>query len=136
MSLQVHYIDFDDENNMINKSVFVHREGEIWNISASTFDPDFFATCYNKSKIFNTLIDLTISQWQCHCKLMDKISIRRTLTGFVIYYEDLKSFLLFLKIFYFFCVIWLKINRLNILHRINQVPSNSHFLYILLSFPK
>jgi len=59
---QVHYIDFDDENNMINKSVFVHREGEIWNISASTFDPDFFATCYNKT--CDTKSELKGAIWQ------------------------------------------------------------------------
>ena len=41
---------FDDENNAINKNVFLHSEGEIWNISASPLDPQVFATVYNKSE--------------------------------------------------------------------------------------
>ncbi|KAH3775655.1 EARP and GARP complex-interacting protein 1-like isoform X1 [Dreissena polymorpha] len=46
---QVHHIDFDDENNVINKNVFTHREGEIWHMSASTLDKSHLATCYNKT---------------------------------------------------------------------------------------
>ena len=49
---QVHQIDFDDENNLINKNVFMHREGEIWHISASPLDKSILATCYNRSKLF------------------------------------------------------------------------------------
>ncbi|KAJ8306607.1 hypothetical protein KUTeg_017152 [Tegillarca granosa] len=45
---QVHHIDFDDEMNIINKNVFVHREGEIWHMSASTIDKNLLTTCYNK----------------------------------------------------------------------------------------
>ena len=48
---QIHHIDFDDENNVINKNVFLHREGEVWHISASTFDSSLLATCYNKSRL-------------------------------------------------------------------------------------
>ena len=47
---QVHQIDFDDENNIINKNVFLHKEGEIWNISASPCDKQILATIYNNSK--------------------------------------------------------------------------------------
>lgn len=46
---QVHHIDFDDENNVINKNVFLHKEGEIWHISASTIDKNLLTTCYNKT---------------------------------------------------------------------------------------
>ncbi|ESO92508.1 hypothetical protein LOTGIDRAFT_206565 [Lottia gigantea] len=46
---QVHHIDFDDENNLINKNIYLHREGEIWHMSASTFDKSLVATCYNKT---------------------------------------------------------------------------------------
>ncbi|KAK2193354.1 hypothetical protein NP493_15g05042 [Ridgeia piscesae] len=46
---QVHQIDFDDENNIINKNVFLHREGEIWSISASPCDKQILATVYNKT---------------------------------------------------------------------------------------
>lgn len=46
---QVHQIDFDDENNVINKNVFLHREGEIWHISSSPADKNILATCFNKT---------------------------------------------------------------------------------------
>uniref|UniRef100_A0A8C3IAT7 EARP complex and GARP complex interacting protein 1 n=1 Tax=Chrysemys picta bellii TaxID=8478 RepID=A0A8C3IAT7_CHRPI len=56
---QIHIIDFDDENNIINKNVLIHQAGEIWHISASPADKGVLATCYNKSKwscvYFNTL---------------------------------------------------------------------------------
>ncbi len=50
VKLQVHLVDFDDENNLINKNVFLHKEGEIWHISASPTDKNVLATIYNKSK--------------------------------------------------------------------------------------
>ncbi|KAH9515288.1 EARP-interacting protein [Bulinus truncatus] len=59
---QVHYIDFDDENNIINKTIFLHREGEIWNISSSTWDASLFATCYNKTS--DTKSELKAAVWQ------------------------------------------------------------------------
>lgn len=46
---QIHIIDFDDENNIINKNVLLHRAGEIWHISASPADKGVLATCYNKT---------------------------------------------------------------------------------------
>ena len=49
---QVHYIEFDDENNVINKTVFMHKDGEIWHISSSPLDKDICATIYNKSEAF------------------------------------------------------------------------------------
>uniref|UniRef100_A0A7N9D0Y1 EARP complex and GARP complex interacting protein 1 n=1 Tax=Macaca fascicularis TaxID=9541 RepID=A0A7N9D0Y1_MACFA len=47
---QIHIIDFDDENNIINKNVLLHQAGEIWHISASPADRGVLATCYNRSK--------------------------------------------------------------------------------------
>ncbi|OWK07378.1 hypothetical protein Celaphus_00016868 [Cervus elaphus hippelaphus] len=47
---QIHVIDFDDENNIINKNVLLHQAGEIWHISASPADKGVLATCYNKSE--------------------------------------------------------------------------------------
>ncbi|KAK3563203.1 hypothetical protein QTP86_018255 [Hemibagrus guttatus] len=46
---QIHIIDFDDENNIINKSVLLHHAGEIWHIGASPADKGVLTTCYNKS---------------------------------------------------------------------------------------
>ncbi|XP_010348386.1 EARP and GARP complex-interacting protein 1 isoform X3 [Saimiri boliviensis] len=45
---QIHIIDFDDENNIINKNVLLHQVGEIWHISASPADKGVLATCYNR----------------------------------------------------------------------------------------
>uniref|UniRef100_A0A803K266 EARP-interacting protein homolog n=1 Tax=Xenopus tropicalis TaxID=8364 RepID=A0A803K266_XENTR len=45
---QIHVIDFDDENNIINKNILLHHAGEIWQISASPADRNVLATCYNK----------------------------------------------------------------------------------------
>ncbi|XP_041359477.1 EARP and GARP complex-interacting protein 1-like [Gigantopelta aegis] len=59
---QVHHIDFDDENNLINKNIFLHREGEIWYISASTFDQSLLATCYNHTSDLKSEIKAAI--WQ------------------------------------------------------------------------
>uniref|UniRef100_A0A8C1TE35 EARP complex and GARP complex interacting protein 1 n=1 Tax=Cyprinus carpio TaxID=7962 RepID=A0A8C1TE35_CYPCA len=43
---QIHIIDFDDENNVINKSVLLHDAGEIWHISGSPADKAVLTTCY------------------------------------------------------------------------------------------
>lgn len=50
---QIHIIDFDDENNMINKNVLLHDAGEIWHISASPADKGVLTTCYNKSEFIS-----------------------------------------------------------------------------------
>ncbi|XP_055361645.1 EARP-interacting protein homolog isoform X3 [Betta splendens] len=46
---QIHIIDFDDENNIINKNVLLHQAGEIWHIGASPADKSVLTTCYNKT---------------------------------------------------------------------------------------
>jgi len=56
--LQIHIIDFDDENNIINKNVLLHQVGEIWHVSTSPADKGVLATCYNKSKSFLTMLNL------------------------------------------------------------------------------
>ncbi|XP_071502284.1 EARP and GARP complex-interacting protein 1-like [Diadema antillarum] len=45
---QVHVLDFDEDNNTLNKTVFLHKDGEIWNISSSPAEKDVAATCFNK----------------------------------------------------------------------------------------
>ncbi|CAH1773380.1 unnamed protein product, partial [Owenia fusiformis] len=57
---QVHLIDFDDENNVINKHVFLHPEGEVWHISASPMDKQIMATCYNKASDSKTELNAAI----------------------------------------------------------------------------
>ncbi|XP_057414400.1 EARP and GARP complex-interacting protein 1 isoform X2 [Balaenoptera acutorostrata] len=49
LEFQIHIIDFDDENNVINKNVLLHQAGEIWHVSASPADKGVLATCYNKT---------------------------------------------------------------------------------------
>ncbi|KAG9336180.1 hypothetical protein JZ751_002527 [Albula glossodonta] len=46
---QIHIIDFDDENNIINKNVLLHQAGEIWHIGGSPADKSVLTTCYNKT---------------------------------------------------------------------------------------
>lgn len=59
LCLQIHVIDFDDENNIINKSVLLHQAGEIWHIGASPADKAVLTTCYNKSESDCFLLSLT-----------------------------------------------------------------------------
>jgi hypothetical protein len=49
--LQVHRIDFDDDNNAISKTTFVHADGEVWGISASTVSRNVISTIYNHGKV-------------------------------------------------------------------------------------
>lgn len=49
---QIHIIDFDDENNIINKNVLLHQSGEIWQIAACPADKTVLTTCYNKSESY------------------------------------------------------------------------------------
>ncbi|CAH1255268.1 TSSC1 [Branchiostoma lanceolatum] len=46
---QIHQIDFDDENNILNKNVFLHQPGEVWHVSASPADKAVLTTVYNKT---------------------------------------------------------------------------------------
>lgn len=57
---QIHIIDFDDENNIINKNVLLHQAGEIWHIAASPADKAVLSTCYNKSKFYFFLLSLVL----------------------------------------------------------------------------
>uniref|UniRef100_A0A8C4SEL5 EARP complex and GARP complex interacting protein 1 n=1 Tax=Erpetoichthys calabaricus TaxID=27687 RepID=A0A8C4SEL5_ERPCA len=57
---QIHIIDFDDENNIINKNVLLHEAGEIWHISASPVDKSVFTTCYNKNYLL-TLVSFFLA---------------------------------------------------------------------------
>ncbi|KAK3794540.1 hypothetical protein RRG08_003690 [Elysia crispata] len=59
---QVHFIDFDDENSIIKKTIFRHRDGEIWNMSASTFDSSLFSTCFNKTS--DSKSEMRAAVWQ------------------------------------------------------------------------
>uniref|UniRef100_A0A673CPG7 EIPR1-like beta-propeller domain-containing protein n=1 Tax=Sphaeramia orbicularis TaxID=375764 RepID=A0A673CPG7_9TELE len=56
---QIHIIDFDDENNIINKNVLLHQAGEIWHIGASPADKAVLTTCYNKSESYCFLLSLS-----------------------------------------------------------------------------
>nr|XP_021553097.1 protein TSSC1-like [Neomonachus schauinslandi] len=53
---QIHIIDFDDENNILNKNVLLHQVGEIWHISTSPADRGVLATCYNKRRNRSTSV--------------------------------------------------------------------------------
>lgn len=57
---QIHIIDFDDENNIINKNVLLHQAGEIWHIGASPADKAVLTTCYNKSESHCFLLSVAL----------------------------------------------------------------------------
>nr|CAB3267313.1 protein TSSC1-like [Phallusia mammillata] len=44
---QVHLIEFDDENNQLEKLIYPHPCGEVWHISSSYSDPLIFSTCFS-----------------------------------------------------------------------------------------
>lgn len=44
---QLHFIEFDDENNIIDKTVYAHPAGEVWNLSSSYNDKQIFSSCYH-----------------------------------------------------------------------------------------
>ncbi|GAB1603606.1 EARP and GARP complex-interacting protein 1-like [Argonauta hians] len=69
---QVHHIHFDDEYNSINKNIFLHPEGEIWYISASTMDKDILVTCYNKHVDSKT--EVQASLWRLPTSLSDSFT--------------------------------------------------------------
>lgn len=58
---QVHFLDFDDENNSINKSIFMHPDGEIWSISTSNKEKNLISTVYNK--VQNSKCDMLAAVW-------------------------------------------------------------------------
>eukprot|EP00118_Oscarella_pearsei_P028382 m.2026 g.2026 ORF g.2026 m.2026 type:complete len:102 (+) comp8180_c0_seq2:9-314(+) len=45
---QIHLLEFDDESNYIEKKVFVHPNGEIWQLNCSPRDKDLISTSYSK----------------------------------------------------------------------------------------
>ncbi|XP_054772763.2 EARP-interacting protein homolog [Lytechinus pictus] len=45
---QVHVLDFDEDHNALDKTVFFHKDGEIWHIASSPGDKDVLSTCFNK----------------------------------------------------------------------------------------
>lgn len=57
---QIHIIDFDDENNIINKNVLLHQAGEIWHIGASPANKAVLSTCYNKSRPHHIILSLSV----------------------------------------------------------------------------
>ncbi|XP_014674202.1 PREDICTED: protein TSSC1-like [Priapulus caudatus] len=59
---QIHQIDFDDENNILNKNVFAHKDGEIWHISASPVDKNILATCFNN--VSDTKCEMAAALWR------------------------------------------------------------------------
>lgn len=74
---QIHIIDFDDENNIINKTVLLHQAGEIWHIGASPADKAVLTTCYNKS--------------ESHCFLLSPTPLASSLGVMLLYFAPLFS---------------------------------------------
>uniref|UniRef100_A0A8C5HYS2 EIPR1-like beta-propeller domain-containing protein n=1 Tax=Gouania willdenowi TaxID=441366 RepID=A0A8C5HYS2_GOUWI len=64
---QIHVIEFDDENNIINKNVLLHQAGEIWHIGASPADKAVLTTCYNKTS--DSRVVSCAAVWRMPCDL-------------------------------------------------------------------
>ena len=45
---QVHVLEYDDENNQLEKYIFSHTPGEIWHLGSCYTDPSIFSTCFNE----------------------------------------------------------------------------------------
>jgi len=59
---QVHLIDFDDESNIVNKHVFLHKAGEIWHINSCPSDKNVISTCY--SEVNENSAELKAALWR------------------------------------------------------------------------
>ncbi|XP_023231899.1 EARP-interacting protein-like isoform X2 [Centruroides sculpturatus] len=44
---QIHQLEYDEENSILSKRVFLHSAGEIWHIASSPVNSDYISTCYN-----------------------------------------------------------------------------------------
>ena len=73
--LQVHKIDFDDENNVINKTTFMHSDGELWHIRASTMSQNVIATVYSHSEFSYTVS--VMRNVICSCEQRFSIAVTR-----------------------------------------------------------
>ncbi|KFM72860.1 Protein TSSC1, partial [Stegodyphus mimosarum] len=45
---QIHQLEYDEENNSIVKTVYLHNVGEIWHLSTSASEGSLLSTCYNQ----------------------------------------------------------------------------------------
>ena len=44
--VQVHFLEYDEDSGILNKSIYSHRAGEIWRMASSPTDYRRFATIY------------------------------------------------------------------------------------------
>ncbi|CAF0738867.1 unnamed protein product [Didymodactylos carnosus] len=59
---QVHYLEYDEENQSLSKSIYSHRAGEIWKLQAAPTDKNIFATIYNN--VQDTSVVQKCSVWE------------------------------------------------------------------------
>lgn len=59
---QLHFIEFDDENNVIDKTVYSHPLGEIWHLSSSYNNTQLLSSCYHSFK--NGKLEAGCAIWQ------------------------------------------------------------------------
>lgn len=45
---QIHQLEYDEENNSVIKTVYLHNAGEIWHLNSSPADLCLLSTCYNQ----------------------------------------------------------------------------------------
>ncbi|GAU99044.1 hypothetical protein RvY_10099 [Ramazzottius varieornatus] len=61
---QVQLIDFDEDTNVIFRTVYLHSSGEIWNLSSCPFDAQLLATCYNEVSEDKSKLSSRASLWR------------------------------------------------------------------------
>lgn len=59
---QVHRVDFDDENNVISKYMFLHNAGEVWSIASSPLEQNVISTIYNS--VTDTKAEMLAAIWR------------------------------------------------------------------------
>ncbi|CAF1085034.1 unnamed protein product [Didymodactylos carnosus] len=58
----LHYVEYDEENQSLSKSIYSHRAGEIWKLQAAPTDKNIFATIYNN--VQDTSVVQKCSVWE------------------------------------------------------------------------
>ncbi|CAF1021276.1 unnamed protein product [Adineta ricciae] len=59
---QVHFLEYEEEAGLLNKSIYSHRAGEIWRMASSPTDHRRFATIYQNIQDSNIVSKCTV--WQ------------------------------------------------------------------------
>jgi hypothetical protein len=60
---QVHLVEVDDEFSQLEKQIYAHPAGEVWDICASPSDPDVFMTFHSIGNFISPVPATGTSRW-------------------------------------------------------------------------